>query len=97
MSPETDLVKFRLYVAGEAPNSVQALANLRDLCANFLADRHAIEVVDVFIHPHRALRDGIFMTPTLVRVAPLPQRKVVGTLTDRDTVLQVMGIARVTQ
>ena len=94
---EAHVYRFRLYVAGDAQNSVEALANLRELCEHHLAKRHAIEVVDVFMQPKRALADGIFMTPTLVRVAPLPQRKVVGTLTHRDTVLQVMGIERVAQ
>ena len=89
------LVKFRLYIAGDAVNSVQALANLRAFCRDQLPSRHEIEVVDVFREPKRALSDGIFMTPTLVKVAPSPVRKIVGTLSQTDTVLQVMGIGRV--
>jgi circadian clock protein KaiB len=83
---------FRLYIAGDAPNSVQALANLTALCRGYLPDQHAIEVVDVLREPKRALADGIFMTPTLVRLAPAPVRRIVGTLSQTGTVLQALGL-----
>jgi circadian clock protein KaiB len=83
------LLKFRLYVAGEAPNSTQARANLAALCRPYQCQ---IEVIDVFRDPKRALADGIFMTPTLVRVFPLPIRKVVGSLSHAQPVLQALGL-----
>lgn len=86
------LFKFRLYVAGDALNSAQALANLTALCRIHLPDRHEIELVDVFKDPKRALADGIFMTPTLVKLAPSPARSVVGTLSQTQTVLQALGL-----
>ncbi|MDO8770955.1 MAG: circadian clock KaiB family protein [Burkholderiaceae bacterium] len=86
------MFKFRLYVAGDALNSAQALANLGALCRAHLAGRHEIEVVDVFREPKRALVDGIFMTPTLVRLAPSPVRKIVGTLSQTQPVLQALGL-----
>ena len=85
-------VKFRLYVANGAPNSRQARANLLALCSDHLPDRHEIEVVDVFQEPQRALQDGIFMTPTLIRVAPLPVRRIVGTLSQLPLVLQALEL-----
>lgn len=90
------LFKFRLYVAGDALNSAHALANLAAICRDHLPDRHEIEVVDVFREPKRALADGIFLTPTLVKLAPGPARKIVGTLSQADTVLRVLGIGAVT-
>ena len=84
--------KFKLYVAGDAPNSAQALANLTALCRSYLQDRHEIEVVDVFREPKRALADGIIMTPTLVRLAPSPVRRIVGTLSQTQIVLQALGL-----
>lgn len=84
--------KFRLYVAGDAQNSAQARTNLAALCNEHLAGRHEIEVIDVLRHPGRALADSVFMTPTLVRLAPSPLRKIVGTLSQADTVLHSLGI-----
>ncbi len=86
------IFKFRLYVAGDALNSAQAVANLGALCRAHLAGRHEIEVVDVFRQPKRALADAVFMTPTLVKLAPLPVRRIVGTLSQTQPVLQALGL-----
>jgi circadian clock protein KaiB len=86
------ITRFRLYVAGDSPNSVQALANLQALCAKHLANRHAIEVVDVFDEPDRALADGVLMTPTLMILAGSPPRRIVGTLGQAETVLRALGL-----
>lgn len=87
--------KFRLYIAGDAQNSTQALANLSALCRLHLCDQYEIEVVDVFREPQRALADCIFMTPTLIRLAPAPIRRIVGTLSQTQTVLEALGLERV--
>ena len=86
------MFKFRLYVAGDAENSAQAVANLNALCRTHLPDRHEIDVVDVFREPKRALEDGIFMTPTLVKLAPSPVRRIIGTLSQAQTVLLALGL-----
>ena len=86
------IFKFRLFVAGEALNSTQALANLTALCRTHLLNRHEIEVVDVFLEPRRALADRVFMTPTLVKLVPLPERRIVGTLSQTQPVLQALGL-----
>jgi circadian clock protein KaiB len=86
------MFRFRLFVAGDALNSARALANLVALCHEYLPDRHEIEVVDVFLQPQRALAERIFMTPTLVKLAPAPARRIVGTLGQLQTVLQALGV-----
>jgi circadian clock protein KaiB len=83
--------KFLLYVAGDAPNATQALANLTAFCRAHLPGAHEIEVVDVFREPKRALADGIFLTPTLVKLSPAPRRRIVGTLSDPQPLLQALG------
>lgn len=91
------LFKFRLYVAGDALNSAQALANLTALCREYLVGRYEIEVIDVFQQPERALADAIHLTPTLVKLAPLPTQTIVGTLSQTQTVLQALGLERGTR
>ncbi|CUI08870.1 circadian clock protein KaiB [Massilia sp. P8910] len=83
---------FRLYVAGEAQNSVLARANLRALCETYLPEQHQIEVLDVFREPKRALEDAIFMTPTLLKLAPASVRRIVGTLSQTEAVLLAIGL-----
>lgn len=84
--------KFRLYVAGDALNSAQARVNLASLCQTYLPGRHKIEIVDVFCEPKQALAAGILMTPTLLKLAPAPARRFVGTLSHVQPLLQALGL-----
>ncbi len=84
--------KFKLYIAGDAPNSALALANLTALCHGYMADKYEIEVVDVFKEPKRALADNIIMTPTLIKVTPSPIRRIIGTLSQTETVILALGL-----
>jgi circadian clock protein KaiB len=86
------MFRFRLYVAGDTHNSAQAVANLTALCRARLPDRHHIEIVDVFREPKRALAEGILMTPTLVKLAPSPVRRIIGTLSQTEPVLVALGL-----
>ena len=83
---------LRLYVADGAQNSTLARANLTALCQAHLPVAPEIEVVDVLKQPERALADGVFMTPTLVKILPLPVKRVVGTLSQAQTVLHALGL-----
>jgi len=88
--------KFCLYVAGNAQNSSLAISNLNALCREHLPNRHQIEVVDVLREPKRALSESIFMTPTLLKHAPGPACRIVGTLSNPNVVLQTLGLETVT-
>ncbi len=90
MNPE--VIAFRLYIAGDAPNSLQAIANLRQICETHLPDRYEIEIVDVLVDPRRALRESILMTPTLVTDSPYPGHRIVGTLNNTEPILQILGL-----
>ncbi len=77
---------FRLYVAGQTPKSIAAIANLRRMCEAHLAGRYNIEVVDLARHPELARRDDVIVIPTLVRRLPPPLRRIVGDLSNEERV-----------
>jgi circadian clock protein KaiB len=79
--------QLRLYVAGETPRSVAALANLRRICEEHLAGRYEIEVIDLLVRPQLAKGEQIVAIPTLVRKLPEPVRKIIGDLSDGERVL----------
>ncbi len=83
-------LRLRLYVAGNAPNSLRAVANATAMCATHFASAYELEVVDLLEHPARGLVDGIIVTPTLIRLAPLPVRRIIGNLSDADAVRLAM-------
>jgi|KBSMisStaDraftv2_1062788.scaffolds.fasta_scaffold152112_3 circadian clock protein KaiB len=79
--------QLRLYVAGQTPNSVAALDNLKRLCESHLAGRYEIEVIDLLVNPKLAAGDQILAVPTLVRKFPEPIRKIIGDLSNEVRVL----------
>ena len=83
---------FRLYLAGGAPNSVRALANLYALCRKHFPESHRIEVIDVLKEPMRALAEAILVTPTLVKVSPAPEQQIIGNLSEEEEVLRALGL-----
>lgn len=85
------VVRLRLYVAGNAPNSVHAIANARALCSEHHAGGYVLEIVDLMVHPLRALTDGIVVTPTLLKLSPRPVLRIIGTLSDTEQVLSALG------
>jgi circadian clock protein KaiB len=89
------LFKFRLYSARGTQNSAQALANLTALCRLHLRGRFEIEVVDVFRDPERARLDGIRMTPTLIKLSPAPPCRIVGALSQTQSVILALGMEEV--
>ena len=84
-------LRLRLYIAGQAPNSVLAIANCRAICAEHFASAHELEIVDLIEHPKRALADGVIVTPTLLKLLPLPVRRIVGSLSDTSQVLLALA------
>jgi circadian clock protein KaiB len=84
-------IKLRLYVAGNGPNSVHAIANAKALCSEHCASGYVLEIVDLMTHPLRALTDGIVVTPTLLRLSPPPLLRIIGTLSNKDEVLAALG------
>jgi len=96
-SPDTDdhprgAYVFRLYIAGGAPNSVRALANLYAICHKHFPDSHRIEVIDVLKEPLRALEEAIFVTPTVVKASPAPEQQIIGNLSEEEEVLRALGL-----
>jgi circadian clock protein KaiB len=78
---------LRLYVAGQTPKSITALANLKTICEQYLKGRYRIEVIDLLENPQLAAGDQILAVPTLVRQLPEPLKRIIGNLSDTDRVL----------
>jgi len=91
-APVTTVVVMRLYIAGTAPNSVKAIANLQAICGRYLKDSYKLEIIDVCEHPRRALADGVLVTPSLAKVSPGPASNVIGNLSDTGSVLAALGL-----
>ena len=78
---------LRLYVAGQTPKSLQAFANLREICETHLKGRYRIEVVDLIQQPALARGDQILALPAVVRQLPPPVKKIIGDFSNAERVL----------
>ncbi|NJN71324.1 MAG: circadian clock protein KaiB [Limnothrix sp. RL_2_0] len=76
-----------LYVAGKSIRSRGAINQLRNICHQYLKDRHEIRVIDIYEQPELAEKDHVVATPTLVKKLPPPLRKFIGDLSDHESIL----------
>jgi circadian clock protein KaiB len=90
--PVTTVIVMRLYVAGKAPNSIKAIANLRAICRQYMRDGYKLEIIDVCERPLQALSDGVIVTPNLAKLSPGPASNIIGNLGDTDSVLAALGL-----
>jgi circadian clock protein KaiB len=89
---EFDGYNLRLYVAGQTPKSIAAIANLRKICDKHLAGRYEIEIIDLMKDPALAMRHQIVAIPTLIRQLPEPLKRIIGDLSDAEKVLVGLDI-----
>ena len=94
MTGSSERWNLRLYVAGQTPRTVAALANLKRLCEKHLPERYAIEVIDLLKNPKLAAGDQILAIPTLVRKLPPPMKKIIGDLSDEERVIVGLDLRR---
>jgi circadian clock protein KaiB len=85
--PDGAHYRLRLFVSGSTPRSLRAIQNIRALCEEKLNGRYELEVIDIYQHPEQVRPEQIVVTPTLVRKLPLPFRKIIGDLSDKERVL----------
>ncbi len=83
----TGTTVLRLYIAGSSDRSLRAIQNARQICDEHLAGAYELEVIDILQQPTLAKDDQILAVPTLIKKLPLPLRRFIGDLSDRDVVL----------
>jgi len=84
--------ELRLYIAGQTPNSIAAIANLKKICEDQLQGKYRIEVIDLLKKPQLAKGDQIVAIPTLVRRLPPPVKRIVGNLSKTERALVGLDI-----
>ena len=82
-----------LFVTGSTPRSVRAIQNIRAFCEARLHGRYELKVIDIYQHPERIKAEQIVATPTLVKKMPLPMRRLIGDLSNKDRLLVGLDVA----
>ena len=84
---------LRLFIAGASVNSRRAVANLKDLCEAYLAGRYSLEIIDIHQQKEFAEPEQIIAVPLLIKSFPLPERRLIGDMSDTQKVLKGLGIS----
>jgi circadian clock protein KaiB len=82
-----DRYVLRLYVTGMTSRSARAVKNLQTICDEYLAGRYDLEVIDIYQQPVLTRGEQIIAAPTLIKKLPLPMRRIIGDMSNRDRVL----------
>jgi circadian clock protein KaiB len=92
--PQPELLgySFKVYFTGETARSREAVTNLRALCEARVAGLYELEIVDVLERPDLAEDDRIVATPTVIRLAPPPRRRVIGDLSDSSLAASALDL-----
>jgi circadian clock protein KaiB len=83
--------RFSLYVAGGKASSQRALSALQRLCDHYLPNRHSIEIIDI-TDPSTPIPPDVLAIPTVIRLSPSPERRVIGDLSDLKKTAQGLGL-----
>jgi circadian clock protein KaiB len=92
--PENAQYWLRLFVSGSTPRSARAIQNIQALCEENLHGRYDLEVIDIYQHPEHLKPEQVVVIPTLVKKLPLPLRRIVGDLSDKERVLIGLDIVK---
>ena len=92
MKAQTAEWQLVLYIAGQTPKSVKALSNINQYAEEHLKGIYTIEIIDLLVNPQLAEGDQILAVPTLVRRVPVPIRKIIGDLSNKEKVLVGLNI-----
>jgi len=88
-NPEYEL---KLFIAGMTPGSIRAIENLRDICDSHLDGNYDLQVIDIYQQRHLAKEMNIIAVPTLIRISPEPEKRIIGDMLDTEKIVLVMEI-----
>ena len=86
------MYQLKLYVVGRIPKSVEVIKEIVKLLRDALDGHYGLEVIDIIESPELAEKAKILATPTLEKVAAEPVKKIIGDLSDKETVLPALGL-----
>ena len=84
--------QLKLYITGKTARSEEAVSNLKNLCKSKFNDEYELLIIDVLDSPDLAEQDHVLATPTLIKILPLPVRRIIGDLSDTQKVLLGLDI-----
>lgn len=86
------MYEFKIFIAGSTTGSLKAIQELKALLEERFKNRYLLKVIDVLKEPELALASRVLATPTVIRVSPRPERRIMGKLSNHDKVAAGLGV-----
>lgn len=83
---------FKLYITGATYHSMQAVKNFKNICDSYLENKYELDIIDVYQQPILAKENQIIAAPTLIKIHPLPIRRIIGDMSDTEKILNILSI-----
>jgi circadian clock protein KaiB len=89
---QNEMYILKLYVTGMSTGSIRAIENIKSICEQYIKESYDLEIVDIHKFPNTMYENDIIASPTLIKTAPAPLKKLIGDLSNREKVLRVLSI-----
>lgn len=83
---------LKLFVSGSSPNSIRAINNLERILETYLPGQYSLNIIDLHQDKAMAQAEQIIALPLLIKKHPLPERRLIGDMSDLKKVLDGLGI-----
>jgi circadian clock protein KaiB len=83
---------LRLYITGMTPNCLRAVENIKSICEKHLRENYELEIIDMYQEPEMAKEDQIIAAPTLLKRFPIPFKRLIGDMADREKVIRALDL-----
>ena len=83
---------FKLYITGYTEVSKQAIENIRRIGEEKLPGNYELAIIDILQNQSLVKENEILVTPTLVKELPKPSVRIVGNLSDKNKILEELGL-----
>ncbi|MES2850266.1 MAG: circadian clock KaiB family protein [Bacteroidota bacterium] len=85
---KTDGYVLKLFITGASPNSSKAITNIKAICDEYLKSGYKLDIIDIYKQPLMAQNEQIVALPLLIKLSPLPVKRLIGNMSDKDRVLK---------
>ncbi len=79
---------LKLFITGASPNSVRAINNIKNICEKYMKGKYVLDIIDIYQQPLLAQSEQVIALPLLIKLSPLPLKRLIGNMSDTEKVLK---------
>lgn len=81
---DAEKIELKLYIIEKLPGNTEMVNKLNAFLNEKFDSCFKLDVIDILNNPGKTYDDDILASPTLIRVKPLPSKRIVGSIKHKD-------------